>query len=147
MKLAQLATISLLFITLSSGFNHAVQARPSTYQHSCREMAIDGDQLLATCRRQNGRWRETSIVLRGIENDNGRLRVGDTNYRSSYQNSCRKILVDSDRLSATCRKRNGRWRDSSIRLDNLENRDGWLVYRENNRESSARSTDSSDFSR
>lgn len=66
--IAVLVTSSLVVI------NGPANAKPSTYQLSCNNIYSRGNILSATCRRANGTFRRTSILLRGIENINGVLR-------------------------------------------------------------------------
>jgi CVNH domain len=47
---------------------------------------------------------------------------------SSYQSSCRNIRISSDLLSASCRTIAGSYRNSSIRIQGIENRDGYLYF-------------------
>ena len=48
---------------------------------------------------------------------------------SNYQNSCQNIRVDDTTLSARCRRVNGGFNLTSIRIRGIENRDGNLNYR------------------
>lgn len=45
----------------------------SSYQLSSNDISIDGDKLSANCRRRDGSWNKSSIVLNGIENIDGTL--------------------------------------------------------------------------
>lgn len=45
----------------------------SSYQNSCREEEIYGATLVAECRRIDGSYQDTSILIPGIQNNNGRL--------------------------------------------------------------------------
>ncbi|MBD2777424.1 CVNH domain-containing protein [Iningainema tapete] len=47
---------------------------------------------------------------------------------SDYHWSCRNIEVDGDVLSASCRTRNGQFRQSSIRILGIYNLNGKLSY-------------------
>lgn len=47
---------------------------------------------------------------------------------SSYPLSCRNISIRSDLLSASCRTVAGNYRNSSIRIQGIENSDGRLVF-------------------
>ncbi len=47
---------------------------------------------------------------------------------SNYQNSCRNIRIDETTLSARCRRVNGGFNRTSIRIRGIENRNGTLTY-------------------
>ncbi len=47
---------------------------------------------------------------------------------SSYQSSCRNITISSDLLSASCRTISGSYRNSSIRIQGIQNKDGVLDF-------------------
>ncbi|BAY90358.1 MULTISPECIES: CVNH domain-containing protein [unclassified Tolypothrix] len=100
----------------------------SSYQYTCENISIDGDVISATCQRRDGSWNETSLSLRGIENIDGILEVTDPYARSSFQLSAMNISIDGDVLSATCRRMDGLWNESSLVLDGIENIDGNLEY-------------------
>lgn len=103
---------------------------PSNYQNSCRNIRVDDTTLSARCRRVNGGFNRTSIQIRGIENRNGTLTyLSDATDSSNYQNSCRNIQVSQTFLSAQCRRINGGFNRTSIRIRGIENRDGNLNYR------------------
>ncbi|HKF21989.1 MAG TPA: CVNH domain-containing protein [Candidatus Angelobacter sp.] len=99
------------------------------YQQTCRNIHNDGRRLDATCQKRDGNWRNTSLNYRScqgaIVNDDGRLRCSSSgNYSDrwhggvppgTYQQTCRNIRIDGDRLTATCQKRNGDWRDTSLK--------------------------------
>jgi hypothetical protein len=115
------------------------------YQQTCRNIRNNGYRLDATCQKRNGDWRSTSLDYRhcqsSIVNDNGHLRCssnggyGDRWHGGvppgSYQQTCRNVRVDGNWLNATCQKRNGGWRDTSLKNFNycrgrIENDDGHL---------------------
>jgi hypothetical protein len=50
-------------------------ATPSSYQRSCRDIGANGDVLFATCRRIDGSWTASEILLPGIANIDGVLRL------------------------------------------------------------------------
>ena len=102
----------------------------SNYQNSCRNIRVDEATLSARCRRVNSGFNRTSIQIRGIENRNGTLTyLSDATDSSNYQNSCRNIRVSQTFLSARCRRVNGGFNRTSIRIRGIENRDGNLNYR------------------
>ncbi|MCC5669244.1 cyanobactin biosynthesis PatC/TenC/TruC family protein [Nostoc sp. CHAB 5784] len=100
----------------------------STYQQSCTDISIQGNVLSATCRKSDGSLNNTSIVLKGIENIDGELKLTDPNKPSSYQETCTEISIQGNILSATCKRADGSPNKSSIVLDGIENADGNLRY-------------------
>lgn len=128
MKRNFLGLVSLLLTCTCVGFNKPASARLSNFQNSCDNISIRGNILYATCNSLTGQSRQTSIVLMGIENINGKLRITDINQPSSFPNSCTNISIDGNELSASCRKLNGQSRQTSIVLNGIENINGILEY-------------------
>ncbi len=100
----------------------------SSYQQSCTEISVNGNVLSATCKKRDGSPNKTSLVLLGIENIDGELKVTDPKKPSSFDKSSSEISINGDVLSATCKKRDGSPNKSSIVLNGLENIDGELKY-------------------
>jgi hypothetical protein len=110
----------------------------STFQDSCTDIRVGGATLTAQCRREDNSYSNTSIFLRGIINDNGRLQYGrgggddsvnpPSDNFASFQDSCRNIRVSVTTLSAQCRSENGRWRDSTVEIRGITNVNGNLEY-------------------
>ena len=104
--------------------NSAMPGGP--WQQTCQDASIRNGMLYARCRQDNGQYRSTSALLlstcQGYSNRNGQLyceRNGDysanSRWSGSYGESCRDISVDKHgRLSATCRKANGKSNRSNI---------------------------------
>ncbi len=118
-------------------------APAGSYKDTCRNVHMDGDNLVAECRTRDGDWHRTSLdnyrQCRGdISNDDGRLRCqrgdegrggrgdegqgGGLEPRGSYQQTCRNVRVDHGDLTAECRTRDGDWNRTS--LDNFGRCDG-----------------------
>ncbi|NEU71057.1 CHAT domain-containing protein [Hassallia byssoidea VB512170] len=106
------------------------QARDnSSYQKSCRNISINGDELSATCPQSNGSYKQTSIRVLGIENSNGELKYyPNPRTASTYQGSCHNISISGDTLSATCTQGNGSHKQTSIRILGISNNEGNLSY-------------------
>src|SRR5262249_61316393 len=53
---------------------------PGSYQQTCRNARTNGSQLIASCQKKDGHWRDTSIDnstrAGGIVDDDGQLRCG-----------------------------------------------------------------------
>ena len=128
MKRNLFGLISLLLTCTCVGVNKPASARLSNFQNSCNNISISGNILSATCNSLNGQGRQTSIVLNGIENINGKLRITDVTQPSNFQDSCTNISIDGNELSAICAKINGQRRQTSIVLNGIENINGILEY-------------------
>ncbi len=135
---SKLNRLSSLIIPIACGAmlvatpNNAVadSTSSSNYQNSCRNIRVNQTTLSARCRRVNGGSSTTSIQIRGIENRDGNLSyLSGASDSSNYQNSCRNIRVYETTLSARCRRVNGDYNTTSIRIRGIENRDGNLNYR------------------
>jgi hypothetical protein len=104
------------------------RAQESSFQSSCRGISIAGATLTATCRRVDGTFARTSIVLRGIANINGRLQQTAPEEPATFQDSCQHIHVIGGTLTATCRKVDGAYIETSILIPNIENINGNLQF-------------------
>lgn len=100
----------------------------SSYQKTCTEISVNGNELSATCEKRNKSPSQTSITLMGIENIDGELKVTDPDKPSSFHLSCTEISIDGDVLSANCERIDGSLNKTSIVLNGLENIDGELKY-------------------
>jgi len=105
------------------------------YKETCQNIRMDGDRMYAVCEKRDGGWRNTSIDVdncpAGLINNDGHLRCaagvgyrhywdGD-DYRRGYRlppgdytETCQNIRVEGEALYATCQKRNGDWRNTSL---------------------------------
>lgn len=112
----------------SNSFLNA-QDNESTFQGSCVNITVAGYTLTAQCQRENGRSRSSSIVIRGIQNDNGRLEYSRNSRReSSFQDSCRNVRIQGNRLTARCQRTNGSFVRSTIVIRGIQNNNGRLEY-------------------
>jgi CVNH domain len=103
------------------------------YQLTCRDITSNGYVVQARCEKRNGGWRSTSLDYRGcrggIINDDGRLRCGSGYHGGGgypgggwqgglppgdYKLTCRNARANGYRLDATCQKRDGGWRDTTL---------------------------------
>ena len=122
--------VSSLMIESNSFVRAQVSA--STFQDSCTNIRIENDTLTADCQRRNGRYRTSSIRIRGIHNDDGRLTyLRNSRGASTFQDSCRNIRVQGNRLNARCERANGSFVRSSIIIRGVQNDDGRLEYHRN----------------
>ncbi|MEH1870705.1 CVNH domain-containing protein [Nostoc sp.] len=120
--LALLATSTLVWI------NSPASATPSSYQESCNNISVFGNVLSANCSQVSGSFKKTSIVLHGIENINGTLKVTDPGKVSNYHFTCRHIRIRGNYLEAACNRINGTTMWTSVVLQGIENINGVLKY-------------------
>jgi hypothetical protein len=108
---------------------------PGDYQQTCRNIRANGNQLIASCQKKDGHWRNTSIdsstCSGGIVNDDGQLRcAGGGSYGGGwqgptqalppgdYQKSCQNIHINGSDLVASCQKKDGSWKDTTLKNAN-----------------------------
>lgn len=112
-----------------------------SYESTCRRIDFDGYLLTAKCQTRDGRWRDAWLRNADdcdgrIVNNNGELQCGwrgwrdrgrdfDDGPRGSYRASCENIRMDGYTLRATCQRRDGSWRWTS--LDNAYDCDGRIA--------------------
>jgi hypothetical protein len=111
------------------GAGAAAAQSPSAYEPTCRHIGIAGKTLFAECRRADGGYKQTSLPVAGIENANGALHFTSMYQASTFQDSCKDIVVAVRTLSATCRRIDGGFARTSIPIPGIENVDGDLRYR------------------
>ncbi len=111
----------------------------STFQNTCSEIHFayrNRDATIqAVCLKVDGSPNPTSLVLRGISNDNGKLSYrnepGTLSGLTTFQKSCGNIQIVVNEaevtLSAICRMSNGSSVPTSLPLDNIANNNGHLV--------------------
>lgn len=99
------------------------------FDQSCRNMRVFNNILEADCFTEDGSSVYTNIVLRGIENIDGNLVATNPNRVSNFSETCDSFYVRGNVLEATCQTRDGRLRNTSIALNDIDNIDGRLNYR------------------
>ena len=118
-----------LVLAVGAAPDVAYAQRASTYQLSCTQVAVVGSSLSANCRRIDGSWNRTSILIPSIENIDGALRFTGAGQPSTFQNSCVEAGVAESRIFARCRKIDGSFNRTTILIPGIENVDGVLRYR------------------
>jgi CVNH domain len=142
-RLAPLFVVAICAV-MSQPAGAASPAMPGGQWHqTCEDASIRGNMLYARCRQDSGQYRSTSALLLGTcqsySNRNGQLycdkngnTVANSRWSGSYGESCRNIDVDKHgRLSADCRRQNGKSNRSNITPQQCPsyragNRDGQL---------------------
>jgi CVNH domain len=127
--LMTLAVCGAILATIPVEAAFAGPTDPSSYQTSCQPTGVSGATLEAFCRRIDGTLRRTAILIRGIQNTNGKLTYSSNPTASStYQDSCVDTSVIGATLEADCRIRNGTSRRTGIRIRGIDNTNGKLTY-------------------
>lgn len=116
---------------LATVFTDPAFARsPSSFQTSCRNVSLRSNVLSAICRTRDGRSEvNTFVVLRGINNRDGRLADDGSNTPASFQKSCIGAKAINDDLLANCFKINGK--DlvfNQLKIQGIRNDNGKLKY-------------------
>ena len=117
---------------LAAGSPAQARWAPSgSYESSCRHIDFDGDMLTAQCRTRSGGWHNSWLDNADdcdgrIANNNGQLECGWTGWRrdryrdaevgprGSYRETCANVRMDGYLLRATCQRRDGSWRWTSL---------------------------------
>jgi hypothetical protein len=118
--------LALCLPIAGAGAAHAQSA--SSFQMSCDHIGVAGATLFANCRRINGSFNRTSILLPGVQNINGNLRFNGMDQPSTFQNSCAGIGIAGSTLFAHCRRIDGSFNRASILVPGIANIDGVLRY-------------------
>lgn len=87
-----------------------------SYKATCRDIAVERNNLYATCKTATGKWKQTALAhgqcKTDIYNSNGNLACNLP--FGSYQRSCQNARVEGDTLIAQCKNRSGRLINTSI---------------------------------
>ncbi len=130
LKFGFIAFATLFSVLALAPVAQARWAPSGSYEATCRHVDFDGDMLTASCQRRDGSWRNAWLDNADdcdghIVNDNGQLvcrwdRWRDRGHdyddgpRGSYLETCRNVRMDGYLLRATCQKRDGSWRWTSL---------------------------------
>jgi len=117
-----------------AGVSAAPAFAGSTFPYTCSNVNFsyvnNQAAIQGTCLRANGTPNNTTLVLNGISNQNGRLVQGSG--ASTFQQSCGsiKVLINGPEvlLSAQCRTESGSSNATSLSLNNIGNNNGNLAY-------------------
>jgi len=99
----------------------AMDNPPGSYQQTCKNISVRGDDLRARCKDVYGHYRDTVLdhadrCWGDISNNNGAL-VCERNGAQpggSYAQTCRDIRVQWNVLWARCQTRDRRWMETSL---------------------------------
>jgi hypothetical protein len=142
LKLISLAAIIVLPLAMNPEPAHAGAYTPSSFDSTCSKITYRRGwdrkpYISANCRVSSGwfsKW-NSQIPIRGIHIVNGALRQNLVTGPSTFQNSCRNISIQGDRLTATCPNYSRKgllWgyksRTSTITLAEITNSNGSLHY-------------------
>lgn len=124
-----LVSVSALAALLLAAPANASSTFPSTCSNTSFQYSASGQATIqSTCLMANGMPHQTSLVLMGISNQNGKLTQGSGD--STFQKSCGSIQVLANTpnvtLSAYCRASSGQSDATSLSLNNISNNNGNL---------------------
>ena len=121
-KLTALAVVSM---TVACFNPLGKQALAGNFSHSCRDFALNGTTLSATCKDRSANFRQTSLDLnRRVGNRNGNLTIS-----GNYASTCKNVGLSGVSLHGDCRTFNGDFRSTSLNLDGvITNNDGNLTF-------------------
>jgi hypothetical protein len=122
-----LLSLGAIIVSGSSvlAINSIASAEPSSFYKSCKDISIQGATLQASCRKPDGSYLRSSLTLQGITNVDGNLEYLPGR-ESTFHRSCTNININRSLLSGNCRTRNGELRRSTLRLNDIHNRNGFL---------------------
>ncbi|MEJ1970377.1 MAG: CVNH domain-containing protein [Rhizomicrobium sp.] len=124
-----MALVALLATIAAAPPADAAWAPSGSYQATCRRIQFDGEMLTASCQRRDGSWRNTYLdnaddCDANITNTNGQLECGYRGWRrpdyrdggpsGPYERTCSNIRMDGYTLRATCQRRDGSWKWTSL---------------------------------
>jgi major membrane immunogen (membrane-anchored lipoprotein) len=111
--------LSVLAVVLVGGTLRAQTGGlpPGNYQQTCRDIRSNNNRLDASCQRNDGSWNNTWLDYSScgaVVNDDGNLRCasGSTSQGlppGNYQQTCRDIRSNNNRLDASCQRNDGSW--------------------------------------
>jgi hypothetical protein len=94
---------------------------PGTYQQSCKNINMRGDDLRARCRDNRGHYHDTALdgadrCWGDISNNDGNLvcNRNGTLPAGSYTQTCRDVRTRYNVLHARCQTRDGQWVDTAL---------------------------------
>ena len=109
----------------------------SPFQDSCSNIRYteqDGNAMIAAdCRRSNGSVNAATVVIKGIDNSEGKLTHTAGNNPSSFQRSCENMSIQMGgpsgvMLMGSCRTSQGNYLDASTAIWDVNNIEGELKY-------------------
>jgi len=136
MYLKSITTIAALTLALGVATSANAQTR-STFQDSCSKIRYgvkNGNAMIyADCRRSNGSVNAASVVIKGIDNQEGRLSHTAGNNPSTFQGSCRNMSIalagpSGVELRGSCRTSQGNYVNTTTAIWDVNNIDGNLKY-------------------
>lgn len=143
MKRNLFAVISLAIASISLATTAPANAREyrrlttSRFDQSCTNTRVIDNVLEANCLTSDGSSVYTNILLRGVENIDGNLVTTNRDRVSNISETCGYFYVKGNELQATCRTRYGGLKETSIALNDIDNIDGTLRYRDTYRYNNA----------
>ncbi|MBD2682313.1 MULTISPECIES: CVNH domain-containing protein [Nostoc] len=135
--LVQLSTTFVIFLVviIFNSLNNKAIAWKDNFMATCKNISLSDNnkmrhvRLFADCRTFNKEYTRTSVNLdESIWNEDGRLTWDVFKGYGNFSRSCYNIRLNRNAvLYATCRKVNGRWKETVLPLNKIyHNHDGVL---------------------
>lgn len=117
----------ILFVLLALTVTSKLKKTSQNYNQTCRSMWVSGSTLAGSCQKMDGSWINAAFNLDyNVTNNDGTLRWASSN--GNFSQSCSNIGLSGSTLTASCRRMNGSWVNTSINLnDRIDNTNGGLV--------------------
>jgi hypothetical protein len=125
-------------ITLALGVVMSASAQtPSTFQDSCSNIRYGEEggnaMIYADCRRSDGSVNAASVVIKGIDNKEGRLSHTAGNNPSTFQRTCQNMSLalagpSGVELRGSCQTSQGNYVDTTTAIWDVNNIEGNLQY-------------------
>jgi CHAT domain/CVNH domain len=128
--LSALLTLSILPFLIEKLPLYPARSLPSSsFQNSCNTISITENNVSAKCRKLDGSYNPTNIILPGIRNHDGNLVFVGFNNRSNFYfaNECKSIFIAGATISGDCRRNDGSYNPTRIILPGVHNHNGNLV--------------------
>lgn len=107
----------------------ADRSQPTSFVQTCKDLALDGDTLYADCKTPQQTFKRTSLLLKGIENIDGQLKVSSSWNPASFYWSCENISLRGSVIFARCQTRAQRYTPTRLELTGIVNVGGELQYK------------------
>ena len=130
-------TSAMTLLIVFGGIGGVAAQQRATFQDSCSNIRYEerGGMagIAATCKSASGASKESFVVIKGIDNTEGKLTHTAGNNPATFQKSCRDTSIQlagssGVTLASTCRTSAGNYLQTATSIWDLNNIDGNLKY-------------------
>lgn len=111
----------------------ADRSQATSFVQTCKDLALDDDTLYDTlyadCKTPQQTFKRTSLLLKGIENIDGQLKVSSSWKPSNFSWTCENISFRGSVIFARCKTRAQRYTPTRLELTGIVNVGGELQYK------------------